>query len=185
MTPLATTSLIVGAAITAWNVPGLVATEKFAAWLKQLPRNKPIGYGLMLVNTIWTAIIVFTGQYTDFWIFPEEVIRTSVWFLAPIFFFAVIKYADQYLAARGVGILLILAARPMLAAAFVEDSPTRLVITVLAYLWVVMGIVFVAAPYRLRDNISWATRTVSRLRTLCLVRLVFGLALILMAFAVY
>lgn len=185
MTALATTSLIVGAVITAVNTPGLFAAEKFAAWLKAFPRDKKIGYGLMLVNTIWTAIIVLTGQYTDFWIFPEKLIRASVFVLGPLFYFAVIRYADQYLAARGLGILLILAARPMLAAAFVVDSDSRLIITVLAYIWIVAGMVFVVAPHRLRDAIAWSTKTLQRLRLLCAVRFLFGLALIFLALAVY
>lgn len=185
MTALATASLIIGAVISAANVPGLVAPEKFAAWLRSFPRNKQIGAVLMILNTLWAGWIVFTGNYSDFWIFPEHVIRTSVFFLAPMFCFAVIRYADQYLAARGLGILLILAARPLLAAAFVEDSPSRYVITILAYVWVIMGIVFVAAPHRCRDAISWNIRTIARLRLLSWIRLAFGLALIFLAVAVY
>ena len=148
---------------------------------------------LMLINTIWTMIIVYTGQYGDFTFtrgglginIPEAVIRHSVFVLGPLFYLAVIFYADQYLAARGIGILLILAARPLLAAAFVEDSASRLVITVLAYVWVIGGMVFVAAPHRLRDMITWSTKTVERLRLLCVIRFVFGLVLIFLAFAVY
>ncbi len=185
MTALATTSLVCGAVISAANVPGLLAPDKFSAWLRAFPRHKQIGYGLMLVDAVWAMLIVFTGQYTDFWIFPERVIRVSVFILGPLFYVAVIVYADQYLAARGLGVLLILAARPMLAAAFVEDSPARLVITVLAYAWVIAGMVFVAAPHRLRDAIGWSTRTIERLRLLCVIRFIFGLALVFLAFAVY
>src|ERR1051325_11056160 len=108
MTALATTSLIVGAAISTWNAPGMLAPDKFAVWLRALPRDRKIGMLLMAINAIWTGIIVFTGQYGDFWKFPEQMIRSSVFVLAPLFFFAVIKYADQYLAARGeilIGIL--------------------------------------------------------------------------------
>jgi hypothetical protein len=185
MTPLAIASLAAGAAISVLNAPGILAPDKVGAWLRTFPRDKKIGTVLMLVNTVWTGIIVATGQYSDFWIFPERMIRGSVPVLAIVFFFAVIKYADQYLAARGFGILLILAARPMLAAAFVEDSASRLVITVLAYIWVILGIVFVAAPHRMRDAIAFNTRTVERLRLLCAIRFVFGLALMFLAFAVY
>jgi hypothetical protein len=103
----------------------------------------------------------------------------------PVLYFAIINYADQYLAARGFGILLLLAARPMLAAAFVQESASRLVITVLAYIWIVAGMIFVGAPHRLRDTIAWSTRSVERLRLICALRFVFGLALIFLAFAVY
>lgn len=193
MTPLATSSLIVGSAISVWNAPGVIAPDKFATWLRSFPRHKQIGIALMLVNMIWTMIIVYTGQYSDFDFtlfgnpikIPEQVIRNSVFVLGPLFFLAVVVYADQYLAARGLGILLILAARPLLAAAFIEDSTTRLVITVLAYVWVILGMVFVAAPHRLRDIIAWNTKTVERLRLLCVIRFAFGLILIFLAFAVY
>jgi len=185
MTSLSAASLIVGTLISVGNTPGMVAPDRFAVWLKAFPRNRQIGVALMILNTIWAGSIVFTGQYSDFWIFPEHVIRVSVFFLAPLFCFAVIQYADQYLAARGAGILLILAARPLLAAAFVEDSAARLVITILAYIWVIAGIVFVAAPHRLRDMIDWGTSTVERVRLLCMIRFVFGMVLILLGIAVY
>lgn len=185
MSALAITSLVVGSLIAAANVPGLLSPEKTAAWLKAFPRHKQIGFGLMLLNAIWAGAIVFTGQYGDFWIFPEQAIRTSVFVLTPIFFILVVRYADQYLAARGLGILLILAARPMLAAAFTEETPWRLVITVLAYLWVVAGMVFVAAPHRLRDLIAWHTRNLLWMQWASAARLLFGLVLIFLALAVY
>jgi len=195
MSRLAIASLLVGVVIAAWNAPGLFVPDKFAAWLRSFPRDKKIGGGLMLVCTVWTGAIVYTGSYGDFdWTIPRlgipihiprPAIQNSVFVLGPAFFFAVCYYADQYLAARGFGILLLLAARPMLAAAFLVDSPSRLVVTVLAYLWVILGIVFVAAPHRLRDIIAWNTRTVERLRLLCAIRFAFGLALVFLALAVY
>ena len=78
MTALAATSLIVGAAISSTNVPGLVVPDKFAAWLRNFPRHRRIGCILMLIDAIWTAVVIFTGQYGDFWIFPEKMIRYSV-----------------------------------------------------------------------------------------------------------
>jgi hypothetical protein len=195
MTRLAIASLIVGAVIAAWNAPGLYAPDKVAAWLRLFPRDRKIGCVLMFINMAWTVWIVHTGQYGDLTFelrrlgitifIPEQAIRYSVFVLGPLFFFAVIYYANQYLAARGVGILLILAARPLLAAAFIEDSASRLVITVLAYVWVIFGIVFVAAPHRMRDLIAWNTHTIERFRLLCAVRLGFGVLLVLLAFAVY
>ncbi|MSR67190.1 MAG: hypothetical protein EXS24_07455 [Pedosphaera sp.] len=193
MTALATSSLIVGSVISVWNAPGMVAPDKFASWLRSFPRHRQIGIALMLVNMVWTMIIVYTGQYSDFDFslfgnaikIPEMTIRNSVFVLGPLFFLSVVVFANQYLAARGVGILLILAARPLLAAAFVEDSASRLVITVLAYVWVIGGMIFVAAPHRLRDIIACNTRTVERLRLICVVRFAFGLVLIFLALTVY
>lgn len=195
MTALAKVSLVVGAVISAWNAPGLIAPDKFGVWLRSLPRDRKIGYVLMLICTVWTGWIVYHGQIGDIdWTVPrlgftihisKAALQNSPFYLGPVFFLAVVYYADQYLAARGIGVLLILAARPMLAAAFVVDGSARLVIVILAYIWVVFGMVFVASPYRMRDLIAWSTQTIERFRLLCAIRFAVGLALVFLALSVY
>ena len=48
---------------------------------------------------------------------------------------------------------------------FAHES-SRLVLTVLAYLLVVLGLIWVMVPYKLRDQIGWFSKTTARWRGL-------------------
>jgi NhaP-type Na+/H+ or K+/H+ antiporter len=92
---------------------------------------------------------------------------------------------DEFLAVRALGILCLLAAEPLLDAAFFRNEVSRLVVTVLAYLLVIAGIIWVTMPYLLRDQINWSAR--SNLRWRCLHGLVvlYGAAILVLAFTRY
>jgi len=60
----------------------------------------------------------------------------------------VIQFADQFLAIRGVAALLLLIAKVTLNAADLSDSPSRLIVTVLAYLWVCAAVWMASAPHQ-------------------------------------
>ena len=66
---------------------------------------------------------------------------------------------DEFLAARALGILFLLAAEPLLNAAFFRTESSRLLVTVFAYLLIVIGLFWVTMPYLLRDQINWSART--------------------------
>jgi uncharacterized membrane protein len=66
-------------------------------------------------------------------------------------------FADEFLSVRALGILALLAAEPLLGAAFLRPEQTRLLLVVLAYLWATAGLFMVGAPYLLRDLIDWVT----------------------------
>ena len=65
---------------------------------------------------------------------------------------------DEFLAVRALGILCLLAAEPLLDAAFFRYEPSRLLVTVFAYLMVVAGLFWVTMPYLLRDQIAVESR---------------------------
>ena len=60
---------------------------------------------------------------------------------------------------RALGILFLLAAEPLLDAAFFRTETSRLLVTVFAYLLIVVGLFWVTMPYLLRDQINWSART--------------------------
>jgi hypothetical protein len=57
-----------------------------------------------------------------------------------------------------------LMAEPLLDAAFFRYESSRLVLTVLAYLLVVLGLTWVMVPYKLRDQIAWFSKSPARWR---------------------
>jgi uncharacterized protein YjeT (DUF2065 family) len=80
---------------------------------------------------------------------------------------------------------LLLAAAVILDAAFLTQIPASFVMKILAYVWVVWGMIFVYSPHYWRSVIDFATRTPERLRLLSWPGVAFGLFLIGLALCVY
>ena len=95
-------------------------------------------------------------------------------YLEPDKFHAV---ADRECASCGEGLRdsgMLLAAEPLLDAAFLRYETSRLLVTVFAYLLIVAGLFWVAIPYVLRDQINWSAKSVFRWRCLHAIALVYG-----------
>jgi hypothetical protein len=73
-----------------------------------------------------------------------------------------IYYLDEFLAVRALGVFLLLAAQPLLDAAFLHEQTSRLLLTLLAYVWIVAGLFYVGMPFLLRDQISWVSGNTGR-----------------------
>ncbi len=173
-------AIVVGLLIAIGHLPPALAPERFGAWMKKLPRNYPLGVFLMLAATLWFTTL--TG-YMDLGELSN--IRTklmTVWAVAGVL---VVIFVPGFLAGRGLGCLLLLAATVILDAAFLVQTPARYVMTILAYMWVITGMVLVYSPHRWRDLIEYATKTPQRLRLLSWPGVAFGVLLIILGLFVY
>jgi uncharacterized Tic20 family protein len=103
----------------------------------------------------------------------------------PIGYGLVLRFVSEFLAVRALGILCLLAAEPLLDAAFLRYEPSRLLLTVLAYLLILAGLFWVAIPYVLRDQISWSARSPFRWRCLHVMALIYGCVILTFAFTHY
>ena len=65
------------------------------------------------------------------------------------------------------------------------DSPWRLVVTVLAYLWVCGAVWMASAPHQVRDWIVFMTASATRCRIACSVGAAVGVSLVLLGLFVY
>jgi len=90
-------------------------------------------------------------------------------------------YVPEFLAVRSLGMLLLLAAEPLLESAVLRHEPSRLLLVVLAYVWVIVGLFYVGMPYLLRDAIQCVTSDRNRLKYGALAGAVWGLALVFCA----
>ena len=103
----------------------------------------------------------------------------------PIGYMLALRFVEEFLAVRALGILCLLAAEPLLDAAFLRYETSRLLLTVLAYLLIIAGLFWVAIPYVLRDQINWSTRSVLRWRFLHAIALIYGGVILSFAFTRY
>ncbi len=90
-------------------------------------------------------------------------------------------YVEEFLAARALGMLLLLAAEVLLESAALRSEPTRLLLVVLAYVWVLSGLFMVGMPYLLRDAVNLATASTRRWKLACFGGVAYGAALLVCA----
>jgi hypothetical protein len=87
------------------------------------------------------------------------------------------------LAVRGLSVLILLAAWPLLMSAYGEyDQPQRLFMVSVVYLAIALALYLGAMPYRLRDFFQWLFMRMPRARILGGVLLGYGVLLVVVAF---
>jgi uncharacterized protein YjeT (DUF2065 family) len=173
-------TIIVGLLISLGHLPLALAPERFGALMRSLPRNYPLGVVLMLSATLWFTTL--TGMMDLGEISSARVQLMAVWVVSGVL---VVIFVPGFLAARGLGCLLLLGAAVVLDAAFLVTTPWRYVMTLLAYWWVIAGMVLVYSPHLWRDAINYVTKTPERLRWSSWPGVAFGLVLIALGIFVY
>lgn len=164
---LQTAGLIAGLFLLLVSVPGLIKPELARGVAQSLPRSRVAGFAFLTVDLFWSLWLLATMEMGEFSSF-----RRPLLIILPIAFFLVLRFVDEFLAVRALGILFLLGAEPLLDAAFFRTETSRLLVTVFAYLLIVVGLFWVTMPYLLRDQINWSARTPGRWR------LTHGLALL-------
>ena len=174
------TAIIIGLLISLAHLPLAIAPERFGALMRTLPRNYPLGVVLMLAATLWFTTL--TGLMDLGEISGIRVQLMAVWTISGVL---VTIFVPGFLAARGLGCLLLLAAAVVLDAAFLVTTPWRYVMTILAYWWVIAGMVLVYSPHLWRDLINYMTKTPAGLRSASWPGVIFGVVLIVLGIFVY
>jgi hypothetical protein len=171
--------IIAGAFLILISLPGLV-NPNFISIAQRFPRSSIAGVLLLTICLVWTLWLLATIQMGEFSAF-----RRPLLIVLPIGYALVLRFVGEFLAVRALGILCLLAAEPLLDAAFLRYEPSRLLVTVLAYLLILAGLFWVAIPYVLRDQINWSTRSVFRWRFLHAIAFIYGGVILTFAFTRY
>lgn len=148
--------------------------------LQRFPRSRVAGIILLTIDLIWSWWLLATmdmGEFSNF--------RKPFLVALPIAYFLSLRFMNEFLAVRALGILGLLAAEPLLDAAFFRYETSRLVLTVFAYAIIIFGIIWVTMPYRLRDQLDWLGRSGQRWRGLNLLGFFYGVVLLTLAFVAY
>ena len=176
---LHTAGVIAGAFLVVVGVLGLMKPD-FAQVVKQFPRSRFAGVVLLTICLAWTFWLLATIQMGEFSSF-----RRPLLIALPIGYVLTLFFVDEFLAVRALVILCLLAAEPLLDAAFLRNETSRLLVTVFAYLLIIAGLFWVAIPYVLRDQLNWIARSVFRWRCLHAIELIYGGVLLGFAFTQY
>ncbi|MEW6307174.1 MAG: hypothetical protein AB1705_27290 [Verrucomicrobiota bacterium] len=177
---LSTLAIVLGLAVSVPQIYGLLKPTQFAAALRKFPRSLWWGYALMALATGWFIYYINQEEIADFASYKKHMMTA----------FGVIGvltcvYVTDFLAVRGLAIVMMLLAKLMVDTARWVETDWRLVIVVWAYLLVIAGMWFTISPWRLRDILNWATATEHRVRLGSGVRLAFGLFVLTLGLTVF
>lgn len=179
MSALAVIALILGIFAFGGGLLAAAAPEAVRRGLETYPRSVWPGRVLLAVDMTWAAWAVNQMHLGGF-----DAWKVHLMWLAPVLIIVGCIYLDELLSVRALGGLLLLVAGPMLNIARWHPSMWRLVISVLAYLWIIAGLFFVLEPW-------WFRRAAERLKTAAAVRnagitkAVVGIMLVVLALLVY
>jgi hypothetical protein len=180
MTHLGLVSSLVGGLLVATRSPGLAAPEKFREHLLKFPRSAWWGRVLMSIAAAIAWVVMYRAAI-DEWAWARPLIVIAV----PVAYWLVVQYGTHFLAMRAVAALLLLIAKQMVDAADSSDLPSRLLVTTLAYVWVVMAIWITIAPHHFRDLMGYAMANNTRCRAVCGLGVGLGLVLLGLGLFVY
>lgn len=169
---LSTLSILLGLVMALPQVYGLLKPAGFAAAARKFPRYTPIGYVLIAIATVWFLYNLQQESVADF-----ASMKPVLFALFTAVGIGTCLFVHDFLPVRGLAVLLMLVAKLLVDTARWVDTEWRLVITTLAYVWVVAGMWFTISPWRLRDLLLWGTVNETRVRFGSMIRL--GLALLL------
>lgn len=170
---LNTMGLLVGALLVVLHALALLRTERVRDFLRRFPRSRETGALLLTVDAVWALTLIAQmdlGEFTTY--------RPIFLVIIAISYFLTLSFVQEFLAARALGMFLLLAAEPVLEAAFLRPETSRLLLSVLAYVWATLGLFWVGKPYLLRDQIEWICKSESRWRLAALAGVVYGVAVL-------
>lgn len=176
---LSTAALVTGMVILILHVLALVKAPVAMEKLKTVPRSQNVGTIVLTIDFIWAFVVATSIELGDF-----ERLRWLAQFSVPVIYVAMLFWVNDYLGARAIGIFLLLAACPVLDAAWLKTD-SRWVLNLLCYIYLSLGLFWIGMPYTMRDQITWATRTAGRFKGLALAGAGYGLLLLILAFTCY
>lgn len=173
---LRTVGLVVGAALLVAHLLAVWRMKDCRTWLKKFPRSRVAGTVLIVAAAVWSLYLATTMDLGEF-----ARLRNMMMIAVVVLAILAWMYVEEFLAVRALGILALLAACPLLEAAFLRAESSRLLLVILAYGWIVLGLFWVGMPWVLRDQITWLTAKAGRLPAAAWGGVLYGALLILCA----
>ena len=170
---LKTAMLAVGLLLIAAHAFALLQPKATRDFLQKLPRSRPMGFVLLLVVAVWSWLLaanIDLGEFSNW--------RPTLKVFIPIATVLTWLYVEEFLAARCLGMFVLLAAEPLLEAAFLRPEMSRLFLVTLVYAWVSFALFWIGMPYTLRDQIAWVTKSEGRWKAAAFAGIGYGAILL-------
>lgn len=148
--PLKGTGIVVALALILSHAWALKNTAKIQTFLKAFPRTFKWGVILLTIDVIWSVFALANMDMGEFYDKRRIFIMITIGG-----YVAVLVYVKEFLAVRALGALMLLVAGPVLTAAFLQPQTSRLLLPILAYVWIIVGMYFIGMPFLMRDWVNW------------------------------
>lgn len=186
--PLFTTGLVLAVWLISIHALMLAKPAAVQEFLKKFPRNQNFGQILLGIGLAWfwlliapsglgklSALAMDLGEFNN----AKKILQL----LVPISLVLVCISVRDFLAVRALGLLGLMAAAPLLGAAFLKDPQSRLLVPIFAYAMLTASLFCVGMPYLFRDAVTWVTADQKRWTRLSFAGLGYGIATLVCAFA--
>ncbi len=156
------------------------APERAGRWWLRFPRSVWAGRVLALMAIACLVPPLFQAHFH--WIDERPWL---VWFMAPAAYALIVVFMDDLLAARALGGLFLIVPLPILDAAFMHPSASRLIMTSLAYGLALLGMVWTWSPYQVRRMTAGWMADARRCRAAGMTGMAAGVGRVLLGWLVY
>lgn len=166
------TGLAAGLVLLLSHAAALVQPATIRRAAVAFPRSRIAGTVLIAIAAVWSFILVSRIDLGEF-----SPLRNIM--LLGIAAGGVLAwlFLEEFLAVRAFGMILLLAAEPLLESAFLRNEPDRILLTILGLAWAIGGLFLVGMPYLLRDALAWVTTSQLRWNAAALAGLLYGILL--------
>lgn len=171
-------TLLPGLLLLALGVPLLLNHAGVIALLKATPRSTGAALVFFGAGALWFLWIILNLSPADFGDY-------KLWLAVGFALIAVLSFkcVPDFLAVRGLCVLMLIAAEPLLGAAYMEYAhPQRLFMVSAVYVGIVLALWLGASPFRLRDFFEWLFARPGRTRAVGAALAAYGLLLAVVAF---
>jgi hypothetical protein len=172
---LETALLVTGMVLVLLHVLALLRPVAAQSWLRGFPRSQAAGTLLLVVAALWSWLLIKNidlGEFSNW--------RSRILIFIPVAAFLTWRYVDEFLAARALGMVVLLAAEPLLEAAWMRPELSRLFLVTLTYLGIFFAMFWIGMPFTLRDQIGWLTKDESRWKTAAFIGIGYGMLLLIL-----
>ncbi|MGE9268978.1 MAG: hypothetical protein ACQKBY_12855 [Verrucomicrobiales bacterium] len=183
---LRSVGLVLGVFLVAQHALMLWKPDWCQGWLKRLPRHYNAGVYMMGVGMLWFWLLVapdITGTFSFLGALSMDLgefqgMKPILRLVVPIAYVGLALLVKEFLFVRGLGLTMLMAAAPLLYAAFLKEPMTRLLVPLYAYGIIIAGLYFVGMPYLFRDAVNWVCAQPARWRALSAAGLAYGVAVL-------
>lgn len=173
-------AIILGVLATGGGLVGVLRPELIKRFVDLFPRSVVPGW-------VFTALCCWLGaqQAIAMNMGFLNSYKYLIYFIAPAVLVASIVYMKELLAPRSLGGFLLLIAVPILQITRWHESPLRLVVVILVYLWIIYGIVLLMSPWWFRKFSKPFMENDALFKATAFGKTALGIALLLLGIFVY
>jgi hypothetical protein len=173
-------AIILGMLATAGGLVGVFRPDLVRRFAELFPRsNAPAWFFMALC--CWLGTKEALGMNMGF----LDAYKKYIYVISPAVFVASVVYMKELLAPRALGGFLLLIAVPILQIARWHESPWRLVVVVIVYLWIICGLVLLLSPWYFRKMYEPLLANETRFKVAAYGKIALSILLLLLGIFVY